>query len=64
MTSLSLERLHLRPTGTSSIRRFRDGVAAWSALVARSVEASRAYDLAPTTSARHKVLTQFADTGA
>jgi len=64
MTSLSLERLHLRPTGTSAARRVRDGLAAWGALVSRSVEASRAYDRAPTTSARHRVLVQFADTGA
>ena len=62
MTTLSLERLHVRPAGlTSSLR---NGLQAWSALVARSVEASRAYDRAPTTSARHKVLAQFADTGA
>ena len=62
MTALSLERLHLRPAGSPT--RLRHFFTAWSALVARSVEASRAYDSAPTTSARHKVLTQFADTGA
>ena len=64
MTTLSLERLHLRPAGTSFTTRVRNAASAWSALVARSVEASHAYDRAPTTSARHKVLTQFADTGA
>jgi hypothetical protein len=64
MTTLSLERLHL-PTGPASLtRRLRHGATAWSALVTRSVETSRAYDRAPTTSARHKVLAQFADTGA
>ena len=62
MTSLSLQRLSLRPTGFAA--RVRHGFTAWSALVARSVEASRAYDRAPTTSARHKVLTQFTDSGA
>jgi hypothetical protein len=64
MTVLSLERLNLRPASTPLGRRVRDGFAAWSALVARSVQASREYDRAPTTSARHKVLAQFADTGA
>ncbi len=64
MTTLSLERLHL-PTGEASlVRRLRNGAAAWSALVARSVETSRAYRAAPTTSARQKVLAQFVDTGA
>ena len=64
MTTLSLERLHL-PTGSAPlVRRLRDGAAAWNALVARSVETSRAYDAAPTTSARHLVLARFADTGA
>ena len=64
MTTLSLERLHL-PTGAASpVRRLRNGVAAWSALVARSVETSRAYDAAPTTSARQRVLAQFVETGA
>ena len=62
MTSLSLERLHLRPAARTS--RVRNFLMAWSALVARSVEASREYDRAPTTSARHKVLAQFADSGA
>jgi hypothetical protein len=61
MTSLSLQRLSLRPAGTSRVRHF---FSAWSALVARSFEASQAYDRAPTTSARHKVLAQFADSGA
>jgi hypothetical protein len=61
MTSLSLERLHLRPAFPTRVRAF---FTSWGALVARSIEASRAYDRAPTTSARHKVLTQFADTGA
>ncbi len=62
MTSLSLQRLSLRPTGlTARVRHFS---MAWSALVARSFEASQAYDRAPTTSARHKVLAQFADSGA
>ncbi len=61
MTSLSLERLSLRPAFPTRVRAF---FSSWSALVARSVEASRAYDRAPTTSARHKVLAQFADTGA
>ncbi|MDP9429020.1 MAG: hypothetical protein M3Q47_09165 [Actinomycetota bacterium] len=64
MTTLSLERLHLRPTGTPVLRRLRSGLAAWSALVSRSIETSQAYDRAPTTSARQKVLAQFADTGA
>ena len=64
MTTLSLERLHLPPSGSSLVLRLRAGATSWSALVARSVEASRAYDAAPTTSARHKVLAQFADTGA
>jgi hypothetical protein len=62
MTTLSLERLHLRPS--TPFTRVRTGLAAWSALVTRSIEAARAYDRAPTTSARHKVLAQFADTGA
>ncbi len=64
MTTLSLERLHLRPAGTPAVRRLHAGLTAWSALVARSVQASRDYDRAATTSARHKVLAQFADTGA
>ena len=62
MTSLSLQRLHLRPADRT--HRIRGFFMAWSAMVARSVEASRAYDRAPTTSARHKVLAQFADSGA
>ena len=62
MTTLSLERLHLRPAGFPT--RLRHFFTAWSALVARSFEASQAYDRAPTTSARHKVLAQFADSGA
>ena len=62
MTTLSLERFHLRPAGRTT--RVRNFFMAWSALVARSFEASRAYDRAPTTSARHKVLAQFADSGA
>ena len=62
MTTLSLQRLSLRPTGfTARVRTF---FMAWSALVARSVEAAHEYDRAPTTSARHKVLAQFADSGA
>ena len=64
MTSLSLERLQLRPVGTPAARRLRNGLATWSALVARSVEASRDYDRAGTSSARQKVLAQFVDTGA
>jgi hypothetical protein len=63
MTVLSIERLNLRPASTP-LGRLRDGFAAWSALVARSVQASREYDRAPTTSARQKVLAQFARTGA
>ncbi len=62
MTSLSLQRLSLRPAGLPA--RVRHFFTAWSALVARSFEASQAYDRAPTTSARHKVLAQFADSGA
>ena len=62
MTTLSLERLHLRPAGF--LTRVRHFVTAWGALVARSAEAAHEYDRAPTTSARHKVLVQFADTGA
>ena len=62
MTTLSLERLHLRPAAFPA--RVRKGLAAWSALVARSVEASQAYDHAPTANARQKVLAQFVDTGA
>ena len=62
MTSLSLQRLSLRPARrTGRVRAFFAG---WSALVARSFEAADAYDRAPTTSARHKVLVQFVDTGA
>ena len=62
MTTLSLQRLSLRPAGfPTSVRSF---FTTWSALVARSVEAAHEFDRAPTTSARHKVLTQFADTGA
>ena len=61
MTSLSLERLSVRPAFPTRVRTF---FMAWSALVARSFEASQAYDRAPTTSARHKVLAQFADSGA
>jgi hypothetical protein len=64
MTTLSLERLHLPTGGSSLVHRLRTGAASWSALVSRSIETSRAYDAAPTTSARHKVLAQFADTGA
>jgi hypothetical protein len=63
MTVLSLERLNLRPASTP-LGHLREGFATWSALVARSVQASRDYDRAPTTSARQKVLAQFADTGA
>ncbi len=62
MTSLSLQRLSVRPARSRS--RVRTFFMAWSALVARSFEAGYAYDRAPTTSARHKVLTQFVDTGA
>ena len=61
MTSLSLERLSVRPALPTRLRTF---FMAWSALVARSFEAASAYDRAPTTSARHKVLAQFADSGA
>lgn len=64
MTTLSLERLHIRSAGTPFSVRLRNGAMAWSALVARSIETSRAYDRAPTTSARQKVLAQFVDTGA
>ena len=64
MTVLSLERLHILPDGTPLARRLRKGLTAWSVLVARSVEASRAYAAAPTMSARQQVLAQFADTGA
>ncbi|MDP9391019.1 MAG: hypothetical protein M3P89_06465 [Actinomycetota bacterium] len=64
MTTLSLERLHLRPVGSPAARRLRNGMAPWSALVARSVQASRDYDAAATASVRHKVLAQFVDTGA
>ena len=64
MTVLSLERLHLRPTGTPFSSRVRGGFTAWSALVARSVETSRDYDRAGTMSARRKVLASFVDTGA
>ena len=62
MTTLSLERLNLRPAGRTT--RVRNLFVAWSALVARSVEAAHEFDRAPTTSARHKVLAQFADSGA
>ena len=62
MTTLSLERFHPRAAGrTTRVRHF---FMAWSALVARSVEAAHEFDRAPTTSARHKVLAQFADSGA
>ncbi len=61
MTSLSLQRLSVRPAPRSRVRSF---FLAWSALVARSFEAGYAYDRAPTTSARHKVLARFADSGA
>jgi hypothetical protein len=64
MTVLSLERLNVRPDGTPLARRLHNGLTAWSALVARSVETSRAYAAAPTMSARRQVLAQFADTGA
>ena len=64
MTVLSLERLHLRPAGAPLTTRLRNGFAAWSTLVARSVETSRAYDRAGTMSDRQKVLAQFVDTGA
>jgi len=64
MTVLSLERLNVRPDGTPLARRLHNGLTAWSALVARSVETSRAYSAAPTMSARQKVLAQFVDTGA
>lgn len=66
MTTLTFERLNLTRTGAPSsvTRRLRRFVATWSDLVTRSVEAGRAYDTAATTSARHKVLVQFADTGA
>ena len=62
MTTLSLERLHPRPAGLPT--RVRHFVSAWSALVARSVQAAHDYDRAPTTSARQRVLAQFADSGA
>ena len=65
MTVLTLDRLHLRPAGATAVTtRVRDGVAAWSALVAHSVRTAHDYDRAPTTSARQKVLAQFVDTGA
>ena len=64
MTSLSLERLHLPTGGTPLVHRLRTGAAAWRALVARSVETSRAYDKAPTASARQTVLARFVDAGA
>lgn len=66
MSAPTLERLHVTRTGapTSVARRLRRFVAVWSDLVARSVEAGRAYDTATTTSARHKILMQFVDTGA
>ena len=64
MTTLSLQRLHLNPVGLSAGRRLRNGLSVWSALVARSVAASSAYDRAGTTSARQKVLAQFVETGA
>ncbi len=64
MTTLTLERLHVPTGGASLVRRLRNGAAAWSALVARSVQASRDYDAAATASVRHKVLAQFVDTGA
>ncbi len=64
MTSLTLERLHFRPAGIPAARRLRNGLAAWSALVARSVQVSRDYDRAGTSTARQKVLAQFVDTGA
>jgi hypothetical protein len=64
MTTLSLERLHPRSARRPFTTRLRNGVAAWSALVARSVQAARDYDRAPTTSARQKVLAQFVDSGA
>jgi hypothetical protein len=64
MTVLSLERLHIRPDGRPLARRLRNRLTGWNALVARSVETSRAYAAAPTMSARRQVLAQFADTGA
>ena len=63
MTTLSLERLHLPTGGTSLARRLHHGSASWRALVARAVETGRAYDAAPTTAARQKVLARFAETG-
>ena len=62
MTSLSLQRLSVRPARSRG--RVRTFFMARSALIARSFEVSQAYDRAPTTSARHKVLAQFADSGA
>ncbi len=64
MTTLSLERLHLRPVGIPAARRLRNGLAPWSALIGRSIQASRVYDSAGTASSRQKVLARFVDTGA
>ena len=64
MTALNFERLRLRPAGTPFTPRVRNGLAAWSALLAHSMETSRAYDRAGTTSARQKVLASFVDSGA
>ena len=63
MTVLSLERLHLRPVGRSARGRLLATAAAWSGLVSRSLRIADAYGRAPTTSARHRVLAQFVDSG-
>lgn len=62
MTTLSLERLQLRRARLTP--RLRHRWMAWSALVARSIQASHAYEGAATASARQKVLARFVDTGA
>jgi hypothetical protein len=64
MTALSLERLHLRPSGTPLTARLRHGLTAWSTLIERSVQTGRAYQNAGSASARQKVLDQFVNTGA
>jgi hypothetical protein len=60
VTVVSLHRPHFRPVGIPPITRLRDGVAAWSALIARSRQTSLDYRRAGTMSARREVLARFA----